>query len=79
MESMVRALREIGFGFLFFLSAMLGAFGIGPALFIGPSKSYDESMWQTIRALVIGSIIGGATWLWIRYNFLTKKTPPSPA
>jgi hypothetical protein len=69
------AFRELFYGMLFFACAAIGAGCIGPMLFIGPSKSYTENLWQEVMALVVGSLIGGGGWLAFKYRFLTPRGP----
>ena len=63
--------REIGYGAIFFLSAMVGMFA-GLVLLVPPIRSgpVDYQIWDEVRAAIIGASGGGIAWLWIRYSFL---------
>ena len=65
--------RELGYGVLFFVCAMLGMW-LGLSCLVSPIRSgpIDYEIWKDVRAAVIGAIGGSVFWLWCRYKFLRR-------
>lgn len=64
--------RELGFGVLFFTSALAGAF-LGAGFWssrIGSSVPEEKIEW-IIQGAIGGTFIGGGAWLVLKHRFLT--------
>jgi hypothetical protein len=62
--------RELGDGVMFFLCAALGTL-FGAMLWSSHiSHGPEEHNAWLVQGAIGGAIIGGAAWLWYKYNFL---------
>jgi hypothetical protein len=67
--------RELGYGVLFFLTAMAGAF-VGLICWgAHPSHGPEEHTQWYVEGAIGGAIAGGWLWLWLKYTRLSAAPP----
>jgi hypothetical protein len=60
--------RELGYGVLFYLSAISGAIVCGTLWSSHVSHGPEENAQWLVEGAIGGAIIGGGCWLWFKYN-----------
>ena len=63
-----QAALAAGLGLSMAAGGMIGLALFGPTTTHGP----EEAIWQTVRAIVIGTIAGGATWKIAEWQLISR-------
>jgi hypothetical protein len=65
-------LRELGYGVLFYMSAISGAVICGTLWSNGISHGPEENAEWLVEGAIGGALIGSAAWLYFKYNPATE-------